>query len=35
MIADNTATNAAHEIFNVLEGMSYKDAFGYFLFCQS
>lgn len=26
MIIDNTVANAAHEIFNVLEGMSYKDA---------
>ena len=26
MIIDNTVTNAAHEIFNVLEGLSYHDA---------
>ena len=26
MIIDNTVANAAHEIFNVLEGMSYRDA---------
>ena len=26
MIIDNTVTNTVHEIFNVLEGLSYHDA---------
>jgi len=26
MIIENTVTNTVHEIFNVLEGLSYRDA---------